>query len=353
MNKDELEQLMIPSIDETIYMQVKQRCDRLLKPLDGLGRFEHFFAQIGAILQTTSFSLSQKRILVMCADNGIVEEGVSQSGKEVTRTVAKAMGENQSSVGKMASVIGVKVCPIDVGIDCSDTLDGVLNCKVSRGTCNFLKEPAMTEEETMQAISVGIQQVRECKNSGCTLIGTGEMGIGNTTTSTAVAAALLDLDVYAVTGRGAGLDDASLAKKAHVIAQAIDKYNLLEKDAFTILQTVGGLDIAALTGVFIGGALYRLPVIIDGVISAVAALVAEKLCKGVKAYMLPSHKSREKLFTEVMKELAIEPVIDADMALGEGTGVVMMMSLLDMAMAVYQNGSTFEEQEMEQYKRYY
>ena len=288
----------------------------------------------------------------MCADNGVVAEGVSQSGQEVTAVVAGFMGQQASSVGKMARRAGVDVIPVDIGINTKETLPGVRDCKVMQGTRDFLQEPAMTEEEALQALSVGIDLVRECKDKGYQLIGTGEMGIGNTTTSTAVAAALLDLEVEQVTGKGAGLTDEALKRKCRVIKEAIEKYSLRDADAFTILKTVGGLDIAGLTGVFIGAAIEQIPVVIDGVISAVAALLAETLCKDAVNYMIPSHKSRELAETAIMKKLHLDPVLDADMALGEGTGAVMMMSLLDVALGVYLQGASFANFEIEQYKRY-
>ena len=162
----------------------------------------------------------------------------------------------------------------------------------------------------------------------------------------------MDLEVEQVTGKGAGLTDEALKRKCRVIKEAIEKYSLRDADAFTILKTVGGLDIAGLTGVFIGAAIEQIPVVIDGVISAVAALLAETLCKGAVNYMIPSHKSRELAETAIMKKLHLDPVLDADMALGEGTGAVMMMSLLDVALGVYLQGASFANFEIEQYKRY-
>lgn len=352
MTKAELDSIKILPLDDSWYHRVKEKLDGIAKPLDGLGKFEHLIAQIGAIEKKTKISIQKKAVLVMCADNGVVEEQVSQSGKEVTLAVAKAMGENNSSVGKMAAVAGVDVIPVDIGIDTDETIPGVLPRKVAKGTKNFAKEPAMTEEEVLEAIETGIQLVRQCHRDGYEILATGEMGIGNTTTSTAVAAALLNLEVEQVTGKGAGLTDEALKRKCRVIEDAIEKYSLREADAFTILKTVGGLDIAGLTGVFIGAALEQIPVVIDGVISAVAALLAETLCKGAVNYMIPSHKSRELAETEIMKKLHLDPVLDADMALGEGTGAVMMMSLLDVALGVYLKGASFANFRIEQYKRY-
>ena len=213
----EMEKLKIIPPDAQIYAQVKASWDKIAKPLDGLGQFETMFAQIGAITGSSSLSIEKKVILTMCADNGVVAEGVSQSGQEVTAVVAGFMGQQASSVGKMARRAGVDVIPVDIGINTKETLPGVRDCKVMQGTCDFLQEPAMTEEEALQALSVGIDLVRECKDKGYQLIGTGEMGIGNTTTSSMLVAALTGRTAEEVTGRGAGLNDAGLLRKQQVI----------------------------------------------------------------------------------------------------------------------------------------
>ena len=208
----------------------------------------------------------KKVILTICADNGIVAEGVSQSGQEVTAVVAGFMGQQASSVGKMARRAGVDVIPVDIGINTKETLPGVRDCKVMQGTRDFLQEPAMTEEEALQALSVGIDLVRECKDKGYQLIGTGEMGIGNTTTSSMLVAALTGRTAEEVTGRGAGLNDAGLLRKQQVIAQALEKYEkeIRSAHALSMLAAFGGLDIAGMAGVCIGGALYHVPVVLDG-----------------------------------------------------------------------------------------
>lgn len=196
--------------DEKIRKKVQENWDSLAKPLDGLGIFEKIFTQIGAVTGDERVPLQKKAVIVMCADNGIVEEGISQSGQEVTYQVAESMGKRKSSVCLMAAQANAKVIPIDVGIAAEETPEGVWNKKVSRGTKNFLKQPAMTEEEALAAIEAGIDSVKKCKEDGVTLLATGEMGIGNTTTSSAVAAALLNCETAAITGKGAGLSDAGL-----------------------------------------------------------------------------------------------------------------------------------------------
>ena len=288
----------------------------------------------------------------MCADNGIVEEKISQSGQDVTAKVAAAMGRGTSSVCRMAKAAGVEVIPVHIGINEEGSPEGVLPCKVRRGTRNFIKERAMTEQETLAAIEIGMELAKRLAHEGYKLLATGEMGIGNTTTSSAMAAALLKCEVPLVTGKGAGLSEKGLLHKQEVIGQAIRKYDLYEKDAFTILETVGGLDIAGLVGVCIGGAIYRIPIVLDGVISLVAALTAEKIAPGTKEYLLTSHQGKEPAAKFLLKALEKEAVLNAHMALGEGTGAVMMFPLLDMALRVYHAETTFFDIQVEQYQRF-
>ncbi|WP_029067066.1 nicotinate-nucleotide--dimethylbenzimidazole phosphoribosyltransferase [Lachnobacterium bovis] len=351
MNIHEIERLNIIQPDWRISDLVKDSLNNIAKPLDSLGRFEDIICQIGAIQGQINCKIDKKAVIVMCADNGVVEEGISQSQQNVTAAVAESMGKNTSSVGKMASVAGVRVIPVDIGINCKKNIPGVVNKKISLGTKNFAKEKAMTEKEASMAISVGISLVEQCKKFGYELIGTGEMGIGNTTTSSAITAALLKCPVKEVVGRGAGLSTLGLHKKRKVIEQAIKKHKLKEAEPFEILCAVGGLDIAGLVGVFIGGALYSIPIVIDGVISAIAALLAEKICPGTVDYMIASHRSREKAYDFIIKELDLNPIIDADLALGEGTGTIMLMSLLDLAMGVYNSPNTFEDIKIDAYKK--
>ena len=350
--REELEKLTVKAPEEEIRKKVLSNLDYVAKPLDGLGKFEALTAQIGAIQRTEKIDISGKAVIIMCADNGVVAEGISQSGQEVTLAVVKKMAEKKSSVGKMAETIGVDTIPVDIGVNHKSKIPGVLHKRIRPGTRNFREEPAMTEEETIKAIFTGIEMVSECKEKGYKILATGEMGIGNTTTSSAVAAALLHCEVAEVTGRGAGLSDEKLIHKQEIITEAIDKYDLKNADALRILETVGGFDIAGLAGVCIGGALYHVPIVLDGVISMVAALLAERIVPGTKDYLIPSHKGKEPAMGRLAKELNVEPVIDANMALGEGTGAVMMFSLLDIALSVYQNRTTFSDINIEQYERF-
>ena len=350
--REGLEKLKVKAPDKEIRKNVLSNFDHVAKPIDGLGRFEALTAQIGAIQGTEIIDISQKAVIIMCADNGIAREGISQSGQEVTLAVVRSMANKKSSVGKMAEIVGVDTIPVDIGVNHKDSIPGVLDRKISLGTRNFRNEPAMTEEETIKAIFTGIEMVFDCKEKGYKILATGEMGIGNTTTSSAVTVALLGCEVAEVTGRGAGLSDEKLVHKQRIISEAIDKYELKEADALQILETVGGFDIAGLTGVCIGGALYHVPIVLDGVISMVAALLAERIVPGTKEYLIPSHKGKEPAAERLAKELGVEPVIDGNMALGEGTGAVMMFSLLDIALSVYEDRTTFSDIKIEQYERF-
>lgn len=368
--------LRVDRPDEKIRRKVLANWDYVAKPLEGMGRFEALTAQIGAICRTERIDIAKKAVIIMCADNGIVAEGVSQSGQEVTLAVAKNMARKNSTVGKMAEKIGADTIPVDIGINCEEKIPGVLDRKIRCGTRNFNREPAMTQEEALKAVFTGIELAAECKEKGYGILATGEMGIGNTTTSSAMAAALLGCDAGEVTGRGAGLCDEKLDRKRKLISQALARYHLetMAEDgtegreicaegpevtdtavcrrALHVLETVGGLDIGGLAGVCMGGALFHMPVVLDGVISMAAALLAERILPGTCDYLIPSHKGKEPATEKICRELGIRPVIDGEMALGEGTGAVMMFALLDLALTVYQDGATFSDIRVKQYERY-
>lgn len=352
MTKEQLYNLKISPLQESAQRKAQARLDAIAKPLDGLGQFEKLIVQIAGITGSDKIQIDKRAILAMCADNGVVAEGVTQTSSEVTAIVAVNMATGRSSVNRMAAVGGTEVFAADIGICTEVDCDSLRQCKVRCGTADFLTEPAMSEAEALQAVEEGIRWVKECKEQGYQILGTGEMGIGNTTTSTAVGCALLGLSAEEVTGRGAGLDDAGLTRKKMVIARAIERYDLYGKDALTILHTVGGLDIAGLVGIFIGGALYHIPVVLDGMITAVAALAAQRLVPGVRDYLIASHLSKEPITRRMMEELALCPVIQASLALGEGTGAAMLFPLLDMALTVYRENDSFDEMQIDAYERF-
>ena len=358
MTRDELFSLKIAEPDSDIKNKSKARWDSIAKPIDGLGDFEDIISRMAAVQGNVIPKLDRKALIIMCADNGIFEEGVSQTSQKVTRDVAELMGERKSSVGIMSKGYPIEMFVYDIGINSEDTPEGVINAKVRKGTENFLKKPAMEEDDCLKAIQIGIDAVKKCKNQGFNIIATGEMGIANTTTSTALLCALKRLEPKDFTGRGAGLTDSGLCKKIHVIEAGLKLYGVDNKDkvdkekTLELLRGLGGLDIAGLTGVFIGGALYHIPIVIDGVISAIAAMVAEKLVPGCRLYSFASHKGREGGMEIILNELELKPVIHADLALGEGTGAILLFPMLDMAMSLYKSGTSFGDTEIEQYERF-
>lgn len=330
---------------------VKARWDAVAKPLDSMGCFEEITAKIGAISGSADIDITKKTVLVFIADNGIVEEGISQSGQEVTLAVARAMGCGVSSVCKMAEAAGIDVVPIDIGVNSDENIEGIVNAKIRRGTRNFIVEPAMTTEETIAAMQTGFDAAVNEAEKGSRLICLGEMGIGNTATSAAVVAALTERKAADVTGRGSGLTNEALKKKEQLIDEAIEKYGLYNADALTVLSAVGGLDIAGMAGAIAGAALSRIPVILDGVVSCAAALAAERIFPGVRDYLIASHMSKEPSAQIALNCLGLHPVIDASLALGEGTGAVMMCTLLDDALTLYSDALTFGDIQIDSYKR--
>ncbi len=356
LTRDELFSISSKEPDLETYKKIKNNWDHLSKPIDGFGDFEGTIARIGAIQKNSEPSLSSRCAVIFCADNGIVSEGVSQTGKEVTFQVAVMLGQGTSSASTLGRQVSCDVLPVDIGIDSKDLIPGVIDKKVRQGTGNFLLEKAMTMDETLIAIGTGMNLAKEMKDSGRNLILTGEMGIGNTTTASALFCLLTDSDPKDIVGRGAGLSDDGLKKKILVVEQALEKYKDSFPDdkerAFEYLCDVGGLDIAALCGLFIGGSIYGIPVVIDGLITAVAALLAEILVPGCRKIMIPSHAGREKGLTGVLKLLELKPLITGNMALGEGTGAMMVLPLLDAALSFYKNASTFRDGDIKEYKRF-
>ena len=349
----------------------KKHWDSIAKPLDSLGEFEKIFQKLSAIYESEIPDISNKCITVMCADNGIVKEGISQSDKDVTLAVAKSMALGTSSIAVLSKAAGSKMMVFDMGIVSFDTEIyslGVINHKQMHGTNNFIKEKALPLDITLRALLTGISIVRELKDNNTKIIGTGEMGIGNTTTSSALSAAILNLPVEDVTGRGAGLDDIKLNKKIDIIKEGIEKYGFRDKifldsiksenksvrslAVLDLLSSLGGLDIATLTGIFIGGSIYKLPVVIDGVISEVAALFAYFINPLCKEYMVASHLSREPVASIIFDILGLRPVIDASLALGEGSGCAMLFPLLDMVLEIYTKNASFSDIKIEEYKRF-
>lgn len=327
--------------------QAQARWDHVAKPLNSLGKLEKLIVMIAGVQNTPDVRINKRCALVFCGDHGVVAEGVSQSGSEVTALVAKSIAEGTANINLMAGASYTDVFAVDMGM--VGTVPGTIDRRIAAGTRNMMHGPAMTRVQAEQAIQAGIDLVGEMKARGYQLIATGEMGIANTTASTAMACALLGCTPEELTGRGAGLSDAGLIRKREAITRALEVNQPDANDPIDVLSKVGGFEIAGMAGAFLGGMQHGVPVIIDGVISAVAALVAARICPAAVDAMLPSHMSREPAMVRIMAELGMEPILHADMALGEGTGAVALLPMLDMALRVYHGPHTFDDLGMAAY----
>ena len=325
----------------------QSRWDHVAKPLNSLGKLEQLIVRIAGVQNTPDVCIDKRCALVFCADHGVVAQGVSQSGSEVTALVAQSIAEGTANINLMAGVSHTDVFAVDMGM--IHPVPGTLDRRLAAGTRNMAKGPAMTRAQAEKALQAGMDLVGEMKARGYQIIATGEMGIGNTTASAAMACALLDYSPEEMTGRGAGLSDAGLIRKRKAIAQALALNQPDPQDPIDILAKVGGFEIAGMAGTFLGGMQHGIPIIIDGVISAVAALTAARICPEAVSAMLPSHMSREPAMIRIMAELNLAPILHADMALGEGTGAVALLPLLDMALQVYHGPHTFDDLGMAAY----
>lgn len=368
---------------QKIYTQAKEKWDAIAKPIDSLGVFEDMVARLCAIAGTVNPGDYKRRaLLTLCADHGVVAEGVTQTDASVTKVVAENIAHGCSGVNYMAQTAGVDVYAVDIGMlgesypDASLGMGYMINRKVQAGTGNLAKEPAMSMEVCDRAIEEGKELVRECKEKGYEILAVGEMGIGNTTPTSALLAALLDLPAEAVTGRGAGLNDAGLARKVQVITQALARVQGTSDakqpdgqeqpdvklqcgktdvqgttDAKQLLAELGGLEIAGMVGVFLGARQYQIPVVLDGAITCVAALVAMRMEPEVVDYLLASHISEEASGRLALDALGLPAVIHGKLCLGEGSGAMMLFPLLDMALSIYKNMGTFDDLSIEAYSR--
>ncbi len=336
----------IERVDQTDIQRAKSYLDSLAKPPGSLGRLEEIAAKIYAISKEKKLSIAKRCMIVCAADNGVVEEGVSCTPQSVTLMQTINIARGITGVGVLARAYKSDILVVDLGVNAKFKEPGVLDKKIRMSTENFYKKPAMKREEAIKAVNIGIKLAVEAKEKGYQILGVGEMGIGNTTTSSAVLAALLGFkseQVEQVVGRGGGLEDSDYLHKIKVIQTAIEKHQPLKEDPIDVLSKVGGLDLAGMTGVFLGAAYAKIPVVVDGFISAVAALCAKRLCKQSYDYMIGSHESYEKGYCLAMEELGLSSSLSLGMRLGEGSGCPIMFSVIDGALMVYNEMATFEE----------
>ena len=336
-------QTMIVSVaplDEVAIAAARERQAQLAKPPGSLGRLEDLSVQLAGITGKVHNKIEKKHLLVFAADNGVVEEGVSSAPQSVTLMQTINLTRHKTGASTLCKHFGCEITVCDVGVNADIKEPKVLNKKIAYGTQNIAKGPAMKRAQAEQAILIGYELA---KVTDADVIGIGEMGIGNTTTSSAVLSVLLDADVDAVTGRGGGITDQSFLKKKQVIKDAIAINNPNKNDVIDVLAKVGGFDIAAMCGAFLGCAAKRCPVVIDGFISAVAALCAYKLCSNSVQYFIPSHASYEIGYKLAMDAMNLQPLFLLGMSLGEGSGGPLAFEILDAACAIINDMATFDQ----------
>lgn len=369
MKEKELFELLatIGGLDREAMEEARKREDSLAKPPGSLGRLEDIAVQLAGISGKLHNSADKSCIVIMCSDNGVVEEGVSSAPQYVTLAQTINFTRRMTGVGTLAKYFGTDLLVVDLGINADlpkellvkDALETagseirvtgkIVDRKIRKSTYNLAKEPAMSREEGLKAISIGIEMAREIKKAGYTIFGIGEMGIGNTTTSSAVLSALTGLPASETVGKGGGLTDKSFVRKKEIVDAVIAKYGFrgqADLDVIDVLAKVGGFDLAAMTGAFLGAAICRLPVVIDGFISVVAALTAARIAPPAKEYMIASHVSKEQGYGRALGGLGIPPMLNLDLRLGEGSGCPLAFQIIRGACAIMNEMATFAEAEI-------
>ncbi|ABR46692.1 Nicotinate-nucleotide--dimethylbenzimidazole phosphoribosyltransferase [Alkaliphilus metalliredigens QYMF] len=344
MNKLKETIRMIEELDQETMQKARERVDNLIKPPKSLGRLEDLAVQLAGITKTIHPTVANKAIIVMAADHGVYEEGIAGFPQEITVVQTLNFVKGVTGVCALGKVSGTKIIPVDIGV--KEDLDpnaGVLIRKIKYGTDNMAKGPAMSREEAIRALEVGIEVANEEIKNGVTLLGTGEMGIGNTTASTAILSVLGNFDPKEITGRGAGLSPEGIQRKAAVIKRAIEVNQPDATDGIDVVAKVGGLEIAGMAGVMLAAAANRIPVVVDGYIATAAALIAVSLEPKTKQYLIPSHASAEIGSIKATELLGIKPMIHMDLCLGEGSGAALVFPIVEAACHMINCMPTFEE----------
>ncbi|WP_026884636.1 nicotinate-nucleotide--dimethylbenzimidazole phosphoribosyltransferase [Clostridium akagii] len=317
--------------------------DNLSKPIGSMGLLEEIAAKVAGIQGNLAIKEYKKNIIIMCGDNGVVEEGISTCPQNITSVVMNNFTKGTTGVCVLAKKEKADLTIVDVGVNADFNNPQIINKKIAYGTKNIAKEPAMTREQTIRAIEIGIETVDELCNEGYNLFGTGEMGVGNTTTSAAVLSVLLGIDVDMAVGKGSGLTEEQLKNKKIVVKRSIEVNVPDKNDIVDVISKIGGFDIAGICGCFLGAARNRVPIVIDGLISSVAALCAYRLNSNVKDYIFPSHLSAEPGMIFIMNEIGLEPMFNLKMRLGEGSGCPLAFNLIETALYAINNMVCFEE----------
>ena len=333
----------ISGVNPVIINKTQARLDNLTKPLGSLGRLEELAKQICGITGKVNPSLVNKIIFTLAADHGVTDEGVSAYPKEVTAQMVYNFIAGGAGINVLAKHVGARVVVVDIGVSADLKPDPKLRIKkINYGTKNMAKGPAMSRDEAMKAIGVGIDLFEEELKQGIDIVGTGEMGIGNTTAASAITASFTGSPVEKITGRGAGLDDPGLKNKIEVIKKSLLVNKPDPTDPIDVLSKVGGFEIAGLAGIILAAASHKTPVVIDGFISGAAALVAFKIEPKVKDYMIAAHKSQEGGHKIILEHIGLRPLLDLDLRLGEGTGGALGIGLADAAIKILTQMATFK-----------
>lgn len=332
----------IKPLDKVAMVAAEEHLDRLTKPPGSLGKLEALAVKLAGITGKVANAFPRRTVMVMAADHGVCEEGVSAFPAEVTPQMVHNFLAGGAAVNVLARQAGAEVLCIDIGVNAEMSHPALIQRKVRYGTANMAKGAAMSREEAEEAILTGVSLVEEAVSRGVNLFVTGEMGIGNTTASAALMSAFTGISPQESVGRGTGLNDERLRHKVDVVKRALEKNRPNAADPLDVLAKVGGLEIAGLTGVILGAAANRCPVVIDGFISTVAALVARNLAPDAAGYMIASHLSHEQGHRSLLQELGLTPMLHLDMRLGEGTGGVLALHLVDAACRIMAEMATFE-----------
>jgi nicotinate-nucleotide--dimethylbenzimidazole phosphoribosyltransferase len=334
----------IQPVDTAILSQAQTKLDNKTKPLGSLGRLEEFARRVAAISGTLEPDTAKKVIFTFAGDHGVTEEGVSAFPKEVTRQMVLNILDGGAGVNVLARHGGIDVRVVDMGVDhYFGLLPGLIMHKIGMGTANFTKGPAMTREQAVAALEAGIELANGAAAEGTAMIGTGEMGIGNTTPSSAIIAVISGKSAREVTHRGTGIDDAALENKVRVIERGVEVNRPDANDPIDVLAKVGGLEIGGIAGLVLGCAANRVPVVVDGFISTAGALIASELKPCVRDYIFASHRSVEIGHTFMLERIGAVPILDLGMRLGEGTGAALAMGIIEAGVKVMKEMATFEQ----------
>lgn len=332
----------IRPVDHSLAKSIQAHLDNLTKPRGSLGRLEELAMRYCLARGTAKPVIGKKRIVCFAGDHGVAAEGVSAFPSEVTPQMVLNMTHGGAAVNALARHAGSELSVVDIGVNANlDGTPGLLMKKIRKGTASIMRGPAMTVDEARRAVEVGIELASSAAKDGVTLLGTGDMGIANTTSSSALYAALLKCPVKDVTGRGTGVDDKGLQRKIEVINEALEVNKARLTDPLNTLAALGGLEIAGICGLILGAAARRVPVAVDGFISTAGALVAAAMCPAARDYMFFSHLSQESGHKVFMKSFGEKPILDLDMRLGEGTGSALAMTLIEASIRVYNEMATF------------